>query len=133
MAIRPTRFWREGIEEEARQVASGELREEWASMVQLFPGLLLSRTDGVLQAFEEEVSALVNPADADVLEVVKRAVIALNSIHADFDHDAYATGERDQLCSYIDDVISESGVDVDDLARRSGISRNEIIDKWREW
>ncbi|BFO15286.1 hypothetical protein SHKM778_16740 [Streptomyces sp. KM77-8] len=41
--------------------------------------------------------------------------------------------EREQLCEYIDQTLSEHGIDVAALAARRGIDRAEITDSWRDW
>jgi len=133
MADRPTDYWREGIEDDARDVASGTLDPECAVMAGLFPESLLSRTDEVLDTFESDVSLLSDPSDEQVFRVVKRVVLALNTINDDHGGAAYETGEREQLCRYIDDTIEESDVDVVALTARHGLSRWALTDQWRRW
>jgi hypothetical protein len=48
MAVRPTDPWRQGIADEKREVASGQLDPEEAVMADLFPDSMLSRTDEAL-------------------------------------------------------------------------------------
>ncbi|MGP4095135.1 hypothetical protein [Nonomuraea sp. KM90] len=133
MATRPTVFWREGIEEEARQVAFGELRVEWVEKAEMFPDSMLLQTDRALETFENHVASLDVPSDEAVLAIVRTVVLTLNAINRDHDDDAYATGERDQLCAYIDEVLAEAGVDLDGLAARRGVPRSDITDEWRTW
>ncbi|RVX41122.1 hypothetical protein EDD27_3591 [Nonomuraea polychroma] len=133
MAIRPTVLWREGLEEEARQVASGELRADWADKAEMFPETMLSRTDEALEAFERDIACLDVQSDDTVLAAVKRLILKLTTTNRDHDDDTYATGERDQLCTYIDEVLAEAGVDLDGLAARHGIPRRDIADEWRTW
>jgi hypothetical protein len=133
MATRPTIEWREGIKEEARLVASGVLEPGFAVAAHLFPPALLLRTDQILDTFEREVSELHHPTDEAILAVIRRLVLGLNLVHHEFDEDAFATGERDMLCAYIDEVVTESGADLDALATRQGVPRDEITDDWRHW
>lgn len=133
MMIRPSRTWREGVAEEARELAAGTLDPEQAYMASLFPEALSAATDAVLQDFETDVRALAEPSDEQVLEVVKRVVLALNAVNESFDHAAYETGEREQLCDYIDQVLANSGNDVSALTARHGIDRHAITDEWRDW
>lgn len=133
MAVRPTDSWRQGIAEEAREVAAGELDAECACMAELFPEVLLTRTDEVLQAFETELTALDDPSDDDVFGVIEHVVLALNDVNEEHDGAGYETGEREQLCDYIDTSLAEAGIDVQALAARRGIGRYEITDKWRAW
>jgi hypothetical protein len=64
---------------------------------------------------------------------VERVVLALNSVNKDHQGAAYETSEREAPCRYIDESLSEAGVDVTSLAARSGLSRYEITDQWRRW
>ncbi|XVV06018.1 hypothetical protein ACQPW3_11780 [Actinosynnema sp. CA-248983] len=41
--------------------------------------------------------------------------------------------EREQLCLFIDEVLTQSGVDVAGLAARQGVDRYAITDRWRRW
>lgn len=133
MAVRPTESWREGIAEEARQLASGELDAECVFMAELFPESLLVRTDEAFRAFETEVAALNRPSDEEIFGAIERVVFALNAVNEQHDGAAYETGEREQLCRYIDESLTEAGIDVDALAARRGIKRSEITDEWRRW
>ncbi|MEU2626315.1 hypothetical protein [Kitasatospora sp. NPDC007106] len=133
MMIRPSKTWREGVAEEARELAAGTLEPEQACMASLFPEALLVATDAVLQDFETDVRGLAEPSDEQVLEVVKRVVIALNAVNEPYDHAAYETGEREQLCDYIDQVLEASSIDVPALTARRGIDRHAITDEWRDW
>jgi hypothetical protein len=133
MAVRPTESWREGIAEEARELASGELDAECAVMARLFPESLLVRTDETLLAFETEVAALDRPSDDEILGVIERIVLALNAVNKEHGGGAYETDERERLCRYIDASLAEAGIDVDALASRRGIKRSEITDEWRRW
>lgn len=122
MASRPTTHWR-------ANVAAGH---EYAA--ELFPDALLTVTDETLDAFEARVVALGSgPSDAAVMATVRDVVLALNGINDDFDGAAYETDERERLCQYIDDTLTEGGVDVPALAARLGIHPAEITDEWREW
>jgi hypothetical protein len=63
MAVRPTDHWRQGIADEKREVASGQLDPEEAVMADLFPESMLSRTHEVLSSFESKVWASSDPFD----------------------------------------------------------------------
>jgi hypothetical protein len=60
-------------------------------------------------------------------------VKALNAVDARYDGAAYETGERELLCTYIEDVLDAAGIDVDALAGRHRMTRHEITDEWRLW
>ncbi|SEQ01267.1 hypothetical protein SAMN05216481_103271 [Streptomyces radiopugnans] len=119
--------------EEARELAAGALDSECACM--LYPESLLQATEDALQVFEEDVSALTAPSDERVFDTIKRVVQRLNTISEDEQHGGagYDTDEREQLCEYIDQTLSEHGIDVAALATRNGIGRAEITDAWRDW
>jgi hypothetical protein len=133
MATRPTEYWRQSVAEEAEQVASGELDAEDATTAELFPEDMLIRTDEVLQPFERELTALTDPTDEEIFAVIQHVVLALNKVNDDYDSAAYETGEREQLCEYIEDSLTENGIDVDAFAGRHGLTRHEITDEWRAW
>ncbi|MEU4221198.1 hypothetical protein [Actinoplanes sp. NPDC026623] len=133
LAIRPTREWRDGITEEARLVAEGTLEEGFAVTAGLFPSDLLQRFDEIFDAFEQDVSELRLPAGDNAIAVIRRVVLELNSLNEEYDADAIATAERTMLCQYIDQTIAEAGVDLDDLAARHGVLREDLTDEWRTW
>ena len=76
---------------------------------------------------------LREPDDQTVFDLVERTVAALNAVNKEHTGAGYETGEREQLCAYIDQALSESGIDVTALAARRGIGRYEITDQWRRW
>ncbi|MFD5234346.1 hypothetical protein ACFWJ5_38700 [Streptomyces qaidamensis] len=133
MAERPTTSWRHGIAEEAEELAAGTLDPECACMAGLFPEELLMATDEVLDAFEGELPGLGEANDEGVFAVVERVVLALNAVDEAHDGAAFETDEREELCDYIDQSLTEHGVDVVALAARHGLGRYQLTDKWRKW
>jgi hypothetical protein len=133
MADRPKRGWREGIEEEQRKLDAGTLDPECACMAVLFPEGLLTATDSVLDAFEEDLPSLQGASDERVFAAVQRVVVALNIVNDDHNGGAYETDEREQLCDYIDEALTEQGVDVVALTARHGLGRYQLTDRWRDW
>ncbi|MFF8378881.1 hypothetical protein ACF07V_22440 [Streptomyces sp. NPDC015661] len=127
---RPTTSWREGIAREAEQLAVGALDPGCACMVDLYPDELLTATGTVLGSFDAEVAELDSAKDVQVFAVVERVVVALNAV--DDVHSGYETDEREALCAYIDEALSEHGVDVAALTARHGLGRYELTDKWRD-
>jgi hypothetical protein len=111
MATRPTHTWRE---------------DSWRS------ASLLARIDGTLQAFETDLAALDDPSDEQVFAVIEGVVVALNTHHIDDDAD-FDTIDREELCEYIDETLTEAGIDVEALAERRGIDPAAITDRWRDW
>ncbi|MBR7828283.1 hypothetical protein KDK95_18360 [Actinospica sp. MGRD01-02] len=102
-------------------------------MAALFPESLLTRTDEVLAVFEVEVAALNDPSDEQVFTAVRNVVLALNRVNRENGGVGYETGEREQLCDYIDKTLAEFGIDVPALAERSDLGRYAITDRWRTW
>jgi hypothetical protein len=136
VAVRPSTVWRMKVEEQAVEVARGVLAPGQAFALTLWPQSLLVSTDAALAAFENELLELAPASDDHVLDVVRHVVLALNKINdeqVDAGEMGYETGEREELCTYIDTTLTESGVNVAALASRRGVSRSEITDEWRNW
>ncbi|KOG64086.1 hypothetical protein ADK77_21925 [Streptomyces antibioticus] len=133
MAERPTTNWRRGIAEEAAELAAGTLDPDCACMVDLFPDELLSATDAVMDAFEAELLTLADGDDERVFALVEHVVLALNAVNEAHDECAFETDEREQLCLYIDEALTEQGVNVAALTARQGLGRHELTDQWRDW
>lgn len=133
MTETPSKHWRDSVAEEARKLAVGTLNVQDAFMTKLFPVSLLDATDDVLSAFESELRTLRSPSDDEVFAAVKRVMLALNAVNDRHAGAAYETGEREELCEYIDQALTEYGVDVPALAARRGLGRYEIGDEWRDW
>ena len=78
--------------------------------------------------------AATNALDYDnVMNSIKSLVEKLNEINDKYNGEVIETGEREQLCQYIEDVISESAIDLDAYAKSMECDKNEITDLWREW
>lgn len=89
-----------------------------------------------LTRFETVLLAVDRHSDEDVLEAVM--VDELNQIHREHSTPdkatcSYETGEREQLCPYLEQSLAEIGVDVEAVAERRGLDRHDITDEWREW
>ena len=141
MASRPSDKWRAETELEAAELAAGTRSPDQAYAAVLWPESLITSTDAALAAFEAELAMLLSvsestPDDKDVLAVVRSAVLALNAIndqHERTSRTGYETGEREDLCGYIDATLTESGIDVAALALRNGKEPGELIGEWRTW
>jgi hypothetical protein len=136
VATRPTARWRSEIQEEAAALAAGTLSPDNAAAAELWSEYLLTHTDAVLDGFDTAVQRLSSPTDDQIMAVVKEVIVGLNRVNADLidrDETPYETGERDELCTYIDETMEEAGIDLDALAARMGVGRYEITDEWREW
>ncbi|MFG2887755.1 hypothetical protein ACGFYV_36720 [Streptomyces sp. NPDC048297] len=115
MAERPTTNWRNRVAEEAEALAAGTLDPECACMAGLFPEELLTSTDAVLDTFESELPGVGEADDAQIFGVVERVVLALNTVNEAHNACAYETDEREQLCQFIDQSLTEHGVAIDVL------------------
>jgi hypothetical protein len=136
VATRPTARWRSEIQEEAAALAAGRLSPDDAAAAELWSEYLLTQTDLVLDGFDTAVQRLANPTDDQIMAVVRAVIIGLNRVNAnleDRNETPYETEERDDLCAYIDESLEEAGIDLDDLAARTGIGRYEFTDQWRQW
>jgi hypothetical protein len=141
MASRPSHKWRAETEQEAAELAAGTGSPDQAYAGVLWPESLIASTDAALAGFEAELAALLSASeitvdDKDILAVVRRAVLALNAIndqHVRTCRTGYETGEREDLCGYIDATLTESGIDLATLATRNGKQPGELIGAWRTW
>jgi hypothetical protein len=137
MVQRPTSAWRDRVASDVAGSAAGTLDPDDAVAAQLWPNDMIRDTDEVLNDFETDVAGLVNhrfePArDAEIFDVIERTVKELNVVDARYDG-AYETDERKLLCAYIENVLDDAGIDVDALAARHRVTREEITDEWRIW
>ena len=132
--IRPTTLWRKGRDEEAEDVAAGRTPAQDAHMAVLYPDAFLDLTDPILDAFAAAIRQRATTPDAYPLVMgdVERVVLALNAI-CDVNNGWIETGEREDLCDYIEQVIARHGIDVDLLAASQGVGRHALTDRWREW
>ena len=137
MARRPSDEWQRRVDEQAADVARGSLSAADAYAERLWPESLRVGTDAALAGFELELRALKSPSDVDILGMVQRLVLTLNEInerqHMRAGLIGYETGEREELCDYINVSLEESGVDIVALEARNGIDRGEIAGRWRNW
>jgi hypothetical protein len=137
MVKRPTAEWRERVANEKAELAAGTLEPDDAFAAELWPEEMIQDTEAVLDRFDADVADLVAhraevAPDAEIFEVIRRTVADLNAV--DTRHDGpYETGEREQLCEYIENALEGAGIDVDALAARHRMTRHEITDEWREW
>jgi hypothetical protein len=131
MSERPTEEWRREVREQAEAIAAGTLTQEDAYAAELWPNVFIAAVDAALDTYEAEVRALHSPSDSEVFAAVERVVLALNAINEE--HENIETGEREELCEHIDDVLTAAGIDVGALGSRRGIDRAELTDSWRDW
>jgi len=88
-------------------------------------------TDEALRLFERDLAQADVDSDDEVLEVMQSVVEALNDVNADFN--AFDVIDRGELCGFIDEAMSEAGVDLDGLAERRDVDRADLTDEWRDW
>ncbi|MEH0938585.1 hypothetical protein [Micromonospora psammae] len=131
MIIRPTEKWGREVQDQKGRIAAGTLAENDAYALHLWPEAFIAAVDTVLDAYEADVRSFSSPSDDEVFASVERVVMALNAI--DEEHGRIETGEREKLCEYIDDVLTDAGIDVEGLTSRRDIERTELTDDWRDW
>jgi len=131
MITRPTEEWRDKVQQQKAAVAAGTLNEAQAYALHLWPESFIDAVDVALDQYEADARWLRGLTDEQAFASVERVVSALNAI--DVEHGCIETTVREELCEYIDDVLAETGVDVDALTARRGIPRHELTDQWRDW
>jgi hypothetical protein len=127
--------WRQDVEEQAAELAAGLLDPDDAYAAHLWSDELIAGTDAALAAFEAELGALAAPSDQEVLDVVRRLVLALNEVHhrvGEAGQTPYETEERNQLSRYIGESLAEAGIDVAALAARNGFADGDVTEG-RDW
>lgn len=153
MITRPTEEWGHEVRDQKGRIAAGTLAEVDAYALHLWPEAFIAAVDTALDAYEADVRSLSqtesvtrsgpealpgmpplpmpSPSDDEVVASVERVVMALNAINEE--HGRIETDEREELCQYIDDVLTDAGIDVRALTARRDIARTELTDEWREW
>jgi hypothetical protein len=125
--------WRRDLEEQQAAVTAGTLDPEsdnaWA--LTLFRQAFTADVDAALTAFERNVEQTDLSSAHEVWVLIRGVVLSLNTVSERWE--LIETGEREELCQYIDDVLTAAGVDLSAVASRSGIDRSEVTDEWREW
>ncbi|WP_155368580.1 hypothetical protein [Catellatospora vulcania] len=130
MIERPTTEWRRAVREQQQALAAGTLSPDEAYAERLWPRAFTDAVDAALAAYEAEVAALREPSDDELFAAAEHVVLALNDI--DEEHGHIETDERDELCAYIEDVLTDAGVDVRALCARRGEDR-EALTAGRDW
>jgi hypothetical protein len=115
MVVRPTERWRDD-----------------SSLPMAGDPACLPLIDEAMQVFETGLAGLDTPSDEQVFELIKQVVRALNTIDAERGGN-FDTVDREVLCEYIREALTEAGFDVEALAERRGIGSHEITDEWRDW
>ena len=84
----------------------------------------IDRCTLILDRFLTALDGVGEPADPDaILEIVKRAVLALNELNDECDGSLIETDQREQLCDIIILGANKAGLDTDE----------DITEEWREW
>lgn len=131
MITRPSRRWSDEARDQRSSIAAGTLAEADAYAVHLWPEAFTAAVDTASDAYETEVRMLGVPSDEEAFGCVQRIVTALNAINEE--HGVIATVEREELCEYVDAVLTAAGVDVTALTARHGLDRSALTDRWRDW
>ncbi|RSM58634.1 hypothetical protein DMB66_28290 [Actinoplanes sp. ATCC 53533] len=129
MIERLTHRWRREVAEQAAAVAAGTLAPDEAYAAAWWPEDFVARIDGALERYERDVSRLDPAHDSAAWAAVERVVVAINAA----DSGQIETTTAEELAGYIDDALTDAGVDVEALTRRRGVDRAELTDEWRDW
>ena len=133
MTKRPTESWRQHLVDQKAAVAAGALDPEsdeaWA--LHLYPAAFTADVDAALALFERAIEQADLSRQHDIWVLIRSVVDNLNTVSKEWE--LIETGEREELCQYIDDALTNAGADLDVVAARARIRRNEITDEWRDW
>ncbi|MCO8269125.1 hypothetical protein M1L60_00815 [Actinoplanes sp. TRM 88003] len=129
MIERLTERWQNEVTEQERAVAAGTLAPDEAYAARAWPPDFLAAVDTRLSTFERDVAALApDVPDQAVWAAVERVVRALNDVQTQID-----TLTREELCEYIDNVLTTAGIDVQQLTARRHLDPTELTDQWRDF
>ncbi|MCX4389578.1 hypothetical protein OG777_21975 [Micromonospora peucetia] len=131
MITRPSQKWGRDVREQKAAIAAGTLTEDAAYALRLWSEPFITAVDAALDAYEADVRSLSAPSDEEVFAAVERVITALNAVSDE--HGMIETGEREDLCEYVDVVLTNAGLDVEALTSRHDIERYELTDEWRDW
>lgn len=119
MAEKPTASWREGTEEERRELAAGIL----------VPESLIGAMGGVLYAFEAILQRLQGVSYDRIFAAVHRCWPRTPSVRSTVVVPTRPPSVS-TLCAYIDPALTEQGVVA--LTAPHGLGPHQLTDKWRE-
>jgi phosphomannomutase len=101
----------------------------------LFPDAFLDRAGKASTQYVAAIAACGTGADdyPKVMAAIEALVITLNEINDDFDGAVIETGEREEFCEFIDQVVLAHGIDIGALAAANDCDPAELTDQWRDW
>lgn len=126
-------IWREEKIEEQRMLRAGEIDSSECCMDELYSDAFVAKVELLLKSFVDQVNQLSVADVAFLGKHLKSLVIALNDVNEEYDHAVIETGEREQLCQFMEDVINDSKVDLEEFATHLGCEQDEVTDQWRDW
>jgi hypothetical protein len=130
MIERLTRQWRRETAEQQAAVAAGTMSPDEAYALTFFPPAFVAAVDAALDVYEQEIASLDAPTDEAVWIAVERVVVALNGVDLAFGQ-RIDTMTREELSEYIENVLGDTGIDVEALLERRGV--DEVAGQWRDW
>lgn len=130
MIERLTHRWRRETAEQEAAIAAGTLSSDEAYALTAFPPEFVAAVDTALATYEQEIAGLNPSTDGAVWVAVERVVLALNGVDLDFGQHI-ETITREELSEYIEEVLTEAGIDVEALLARRGV--DEAAGEWRDW
>lgn len=76
----------------------------------------------ILAAFADALEQAKGNED-EIMEQVKRVVLALNELNEKCEHELIETGQREDICAYIIAAVNAAGLNTED----------DVTEEWREW
>lgn len=117
----PTSIWHERLKGELLEVADGELDLEDLK----FTEEMLLDISPFFQDFKNEISHLNGPDKREiVIDSVNGFIIKLNMLNDKYNY-FIETTEREDICLWIDSIISQSGIELD--------SEVDLTEELRTW
>jgi hypothetical protein len=83
----------------------------------------IARCESILGEFLRDLQS-TGPTEENIMRCVKKAVLDLNQLNEQTNHCLIETGQREDICSYIDFAVRKAGLDT---------SGRDITEAWREW
>ena len=83
----------------------------------------IDRCGAILDAYIDELAASEKDGEK-IMGCVQRVIEALNTLNDDCDYSMIETGERENLCQFIEDAAVAAGLPQPD---------DDITEEWRDW
>ena len=84
----------------------------------------VDRCKVILTNYLDSLAALTNPADDEIMEQVKTAVLALNALNEATDYALIETSEREAICILIQEAAEACGLQAE---------IDDVTEEWRDF